>query len=341
MNRSSDGPGVTVLATRDFERAHAYIDRVFTPHRLSLHGTSTLGFDLRYAESAVTTVGYMTYGVPVTVDVPPPGDCYHLILPIRGTCAAAQRRERAEAVAGQGAAMLSPDEPVKVDWAADSVAYVVKVPRVCMETHLARLTGQAGQRVAHFPLSAQLRAGSGEALAATIRFLLSELDRPGGISTMPLAREQLEYAVLTQLLMVVPHDCSKLLTREGWPASRRRLQQVVDLIHEHPEQPLTTGHLAAAAGITERALQLAFHKQIGTSPAAYVREVRLDRVYADLCSGTNGATVTEVAAHWGFLHPSRFAQQYRQRFGVLPSITAARARRDQIRESAAPASVSG
>lgn len=341
MNRSSDGPGVTVLATRDFERAQAYIDRVFTPHRLSLHGTSTLGFDLRYAESPVTTVGYMTYGVPVTVDVPPPGDCYHLILPIRGVCGVAQRRERAEAAAGQGAALLSPDEPVSVEWDADSVAYVVKVPRVSMETHLARLTGQNGARAVRFPLAADLRTGGGEALAATVSFLLTELTRPGGITTMPLAREQLEYAVLTQLLMVIPHSCSEFLSRDGWPASRRRVQKVVDLIHEHPDQPLTTAHLAAAAGVTERALQLAFQKQIGTSPAAYVRGVRLDRVHADLCSGAEGATVTEVAVRWGFLHPSRFAQQYRQRFGVLPSATAARARCGQVRESAAPASVNG
>ncbi|MYS46588.1 helix-turn-helix domain-containing protein, partial [Streptomyces sp. SID5998] len=31
-------------------------------------------------------------------------------------------------------------------------------------------------------------------------------------------------------------------------------------------------------------------------------------------------------ARWGFFHPSRFARQYRERFGVLPSETARGAR---------------
>lgn len=87
---------------------------------------------------------------------------------------------------------------------------------------------------------------------------------------------------------------------------------------------MTSHQLAAAAGGTERALQLAFRGEVGISPVAYVRSVRLDRVRAVLCSGAAGATVTEVAVRRGFLHPSRFAQQYRERFGVLPSQTLAR-----------------
>jgi transcriptional regulator GlxA family with amidase domain len=59
---------------------------------------------------------------------------------------------------------------------------------------------------------------------------------------------------------------------------------------------------------------------------AYLRGVRLDRVHLELVSDPR-RSVTEVATDWGFFHPGRFAHQYRERFGALPSETARRARR--------------
>jgi len=325
MDRSDAGPGVATVSTRDLDQAHAYIDQVFTPHRLVIDSSAGLHFDLRYAQSARVTVGYLTYGAHVVVDVPPPEACYHVTLPVRGACVVGQRRELALAQAGRCAAMLSPDEPLTVQWEPDTVQYIVKVPKTSLEAQLARLIGRPVQQPVQFTLGFDLGTGGGQALAASVPFLWTELARPGGIATMPLAREHLEFAILSQLLAVIPHNYSALLTEDGTPARRRHIQRVIDLIQAHPEEALTSAHLAAAAGVTERALQLAFQKEVGMSPAAYVRSVRLDRVHAELCSGAGGATVTEVAARWGFLHPSRFAQQYRQRFGVLPSQTLTRA----------------
>ncbi|HZA09676.1 helix-turn-helix domain-containing protein [Mycobacterium sp.] len=56
--------------------------------------------------------------------------------------------------------------------------------------------------------------------------------------------------------------------------------------------------------------------------AAVVKRLRLHKVHAELlnsCAGT--ATVSTVAARWGFLHMGRFAEQYHQLFGENPSQT--------------------
>jgi transcriptional regulator GlxA family with amidase domain len=52
------------------------------------------------------------------------------------------------------------------------------------------------------------------------------------------------------------------------------------------------------------------------------RNVRLDRAHADLLSGPTDTSVSDVATRWGFTHLGRFADQYRRKFGVLPSETA-------------------
>jgi AraC-like DNA-binding protein len=54
----------------------------------------------------------------------------------------------------------------------------------------------------------------------------------------------------------------------------------------------------------------------------YLRRLRLHKARAELAAHcANERTVTAVASHWGFLHLSRFAEQYRQLFGESPSAT--------------------
>jgi AraC-like DNA-binding protein len=319
--------GVTRLATRDLDLAHEYIHSVFTPHRLMVRG-SELDFALSYTRSPRVTLGHLTYGAQVTVGVPPPDECYHVVLPISGSCRVAQRSGVAYLARGERGAVLSPDEPLTVFWEPESVGYVLKVPRTALEAHLSRLACVPIDRPVEFALDFDLSSGGGQALAASVPFLWNELSRPDGISAMPLAREHLEYVVLTQLLSIAPHNYSDALAEERPSTLRRRsrIRQVVDVIEAHPEEPLTSAHLAALAGVTERSLQIAFQKEFGTSPSAYVRDVRLERIHAELREPGGGSTVTEIAARWGFLHPSRFAQHYHRRYGVLPSETMARAR---------------
>ncbi|MCJ1705561.1 helix-turn-helix domain-containing protein [Rathayibacter sp. VKM Ac-2926] len=75
----------------------------------------------------------------------------------------------------------------------------------------------------------------------------------------------------------------------------------------------------AAAGLT---LQEAFRRTLDTTPMAYLRRQRLERVREELLVAAPGAvSVTEVATRWGFIHLSRFAAGYRAAFSENPSDT--------------------
>jgi AraC-like DNA-binding protein len=39
------------------------------------------------------------------------------------------------------------------------------------------------------------------------------------------------------------------------------------------------------------------------------------------CARAARTRISDVATRWGFFHPSRFARQYQERFGELPSDT--------------------
>ncbi|RIQ18328.1 AraC family transcriptional regulator [Jiangella rhizosphaerae] len=103
----------------------------------------------------------------------------------------------------------------------------------------------------------------------------------------------------------------------------RALRRAAAYIEAHAAEPITLSDVAAAAGIGPRALQYAFARHLSTTPLTHLRRVRLERAHRELQAAdpTTGATVAAIAAAWGFSKPSRFAAEYRQRYGRSPSRT--------------------
>ena len=100
-----------------------------------------------------------------------------------------------------------------------------------------------------------------------------------------------------------------------------RLRPVIEFMERNAGASLSPRALARAGHMSVRTLHTVFHQELGTSAMAYLRAIRLDRVRGELLRVGPDGHVTEVAMRWGFSHPSRFAQQYRDRFGELPSQT--------------------
>lgn len=100
------------------------------------------------------------------------------------------------------------------------------------------------------------------------------------------------------------------------------LAAVVTYVAAHAGEPLTPQELARVGCMSVRTLHATFQQALGETPMSHLRRVRLDRVRAELLQGDPARVrVTDVATAWGFGHQSRFAQQYRDRFGELPSRT--------------------
>jgi AraC-like DNA-binding protein len=106
-------------------------------------------------------------------------------------------------------------------------------------------------------------------------------------------------------------------------ATSTTLRRAIAFIEQHPHTDISVADIAAAANVSIRAVQIAFRRQLDTTPMAYLRTVRLDRAHHDLLATdpAQGATVTDIAARWGFSSNSRFAARYRGAYGVTPRHT--------------------
>jgi AraC family ethanolamine operon transcriptional activator len=112
--------------------------------------------------------------------------------------------------------------------------------------------------------------------------------------------------------------------------SRARVARaVLNLLHERLDDPPTIMELCMAVGARERTLHLSCVEAFGCPPAALLAELRLNAAHRALSSSEKTTTVTTVATQYGFAHFGRFAAVYRRKFGVLPSVTFANARRCQ------------
>lgn len=94
-------------------------------------------------------------------------------------------------------------------------------------------------------------------------------------------------------------------------------------VSEHLADNITLKKLSEISGLHQRSLLVAFNRITGTSPKAYVRRLRLQRVHDALQKSRHRrrSIITDLARECGFGHLGHFGQAYRAMFGESPSDT--------------------
>jgi AraC-like DNA-binding protein len=99
----------------------------------------------------------------------------------------------------------------------------------------------------------------------------------------------------------------------------RRFRRVVE---ESPDQSLYIPEICAALGVSDRTLRMCCQEHLGMGPKRYLLLRRMHRAGRALREAAPSvATVSDIAAQFGFWHFGRFAAAYRSLFGEMPSAT--------------------
>lgn len=136
------------------------------------------------------------------------------------------------------------------------------------------------------------------------------------------ARRMLVLSLCDALLGSIGHGSATSALPASAASRRRIVTRARQYMQDHAHEVIAVPDLCQAIGTSRRALQYAFEEVMQISPVTYLRTMRLNRVRSELrqCSAS---TVGDVAARWGFWHPSRFASEYKALFGESPSATRA------------------
>lgn len=274
-----------------------------------------------------TTFGYMHFREAVRIQTVET-DNYHLDIAVSSRMTACAAGSSPVHGTEQTAGVFMPGRSVELDCSEEFAQVAIMIPRRDLQTELELLLDAPVSKPIEFNVAFDLATAGGQAVSQAIRLVDEISRRPRGSLAFPLAVRSLEQVFLHSLLLGQPHNLSAALDDPHAASGTRAVSRAVELLRDDPAHPWTVGGLAAAVCTSVRSLQEGFRRGLDTTPMAYLRRLRLERAREDLLGArSNSVTVTGVASRWGFLHVSRFAAAYAERFGELPSRTLQRGRR--------------
>ena len=222
-------------------------------------------------------------------------------------------------------------------WHAGNAQVCVRFERGMVEQHCAAHLGHALDEPLEFEPELRLDTPAGRYFLRLVQLFAEELTAarcldgrwPGGRDARhPLANERVaehfSAALLNALIYGQASNISAALGRTETSPAPHFVRRVEDYIRHHYAETLTIEKLARIAGVSTRTLFSGFRDFRQLTPMAYLKAIRLEKAHGALQSSDveGSAGVTKVALDTGFSHLGRFAQQYRSRFGELPSATA-------------------
>lgn len=96
----------------------------------------------------------------------------------------------------------------------------------------------------------------------------------------------------------------------------RRIRRAVELMHARLGENLPLDEIAAAAYLSPFHFSRLFKKLAGTTPHAYLANLRAAR--AQVLLADSDLSITEVGARVGYASPSHFSKAFRQTTGLTP-----------------------
>jgi len=227
------------------------------------------------------------------------------------------------------AAVSTPGRPLRIRWSSGSVMMVITIDRTVLEAELESWIDARPSVPLRFEPAVNVWDMPAAGWWSAVDNLVADLDSAAPMLRHPAAACAAERGLLVGLLLAMPHNYSSQLWEEPPSIGPEWLSRAIDLIERVPHRTWTVPDLARATNTSTRALHDGFRRWQGTTPMEYQRQVRLRRAWNELRTADPDAgttTVTAIATQLGFSNLGRFAAEYRQRFGELPSMTLQRGR---------------
>lgn len=315
-------PPYTRSRTNDRDEAERIATELYLPNRLDLSdGSAPLCMDVADLRLPAMTAGRLTYGRHVQLRTAE-AESFHVNVTLHGRAVSRSGSGEPVTTTSGGALVFPPGAPAEMWWSADCEQLCLMIPRASLEAELEHLLGRDLRERLAFDFAVNLTNPLGRRWRTVLELLVDELDQPTDVGRNPLVWSHVESLVLDGLLLGQRHNHSDVTTGHRPVRSSAPVERAVELIEERPHEPWTTVRLAGHVHLSVRALQEGFHRDLGTTPMTYLRDVRLRRARDVLRAADRGSTtVGAVAIGLGILHRGRFAAAYRKSFGESPSDT--------------------
>jgi AraC-like DNA-binding protein len=310
------------ITTRDPESARIEVARKLSAHSLSVTGApAPFAAHLASGDAGAVRLLEIGYDADVRISRGTVDGYVGIVIPLTGWVQVRVADNMVVARPYQ-TMIVGNDQPVDIRWPSSARVVMARLDRAALSSALGILLPRMRQeplRVA----SAAISGGEGFALYGAFQMIARAFNDFGSPEAVPATQSRLlAQQMLVTTLLTVPHSLSAPLHEPALPAPNARVQSALRLVAAEQFADRTILDLAAELGISLRALELGFRRELGTTPHEYLRTSRLGRVHEELArADAEHTTVSAIANKWGFAHHGRFARAYRELFGELPAQT--------------------
>ena len=279
---------------------------------LATRGATGLGdLDIAYVADPHPTVMSITEtGLPD----------YCLTFVLRGALEYESDKQAQRVQAGRNVGLIYRGLPgTRISATEDHERLSIWIPASCLRQRLAALLEQPIGDQLDFCPRIDWESGPGQRISRLAWLLTEELASDQPLIANGVARQSLTDLWLYALLQGLAHNYTDRLASAASAPAPRTVRRAEAFIRANAERPVTLQEVAEAAGCSVRALQIGFRRFRETTPAAVMRQARLEAARQALMRGEVEGTVTDIAYRYGFSNPGRFAGLYKAAFGVSPA----------------------
>jgi len=312
------------FTSANLDEVRDYIGRLYCPHRLDRTRDT---FDIRFrthtarlCDVVLNCMDYGSEGGTITAETSVVDGHYLAQISLSGNCSILQSREWIDVPPGH-IYIADPRRRLVERMSADYAHLMLCIPQATMQAELARQIGYHPNEPVAFASSAfELRRAAG--LQRMIGAVCEDLETPERDFARTHSAAHIERALVSLVLTSIPHQYSEAIGRPVSGAMPYYVRRATAYILEHARSPIGMDDIVEASGVSARSLYAGFRQHHNAAPMEFLKSYRLDLVRSELLQAArNGLSVTDVALTCGFNHLSKFARDYRARFGESPSRT--------------------
>jgi AraC-like DNA-binding protein len=263
----------------------------------------------------------VTYGCKVSLEGGEERTRYWVTVPISGHYETVQRGSNFTVSPGS-AAVYQPEGELAVPMRERGRTIAIRIDRCAVEDTLRDVLGHQVGSVVDFNPTMAISTGAARSWMHMVQALREQVFRPDSVLNDPIVGQPFIDSLIRGLLYVTDHPHRAEMASEPVRPRIPALRTAIEIMEAEAHQPLTVSSIAARSYVGVRSLQEGFKRELGVSPMAYLREVRLRRAHQSLLeSDPTTSTVGSVANRWGFTNLARFSTLHTNRYGESPTAT--------------------
>lgn len=323
-------PLVTVRSLGDFwELRRSQSESSWWPDIGPLKDAASFSFAHRRRRLGPITVLDVDFHDGVWVDGGELRPHYHVTLPVAASLVGTD--SNLPGVARGPVAVYRPEGKAGVPGYAGRLLAVM-IDRYAVEDALADAIGRSVRSPIDLEPMMRTTSQAVRSWITMVSLFTEQLFRPSSILHQPMVGMPFADGVVRGLLLAADHSYRGPLSGEAIDPPPRGIRMAIDTIEAEAHLPLTISALAARSYMSVRSLQQGFRAHVGTTPMAYLREVRLRRAHQELQAADPSVdTVASIAFRWGFANLGRFAAAYAAHYGERPAMALRRPADSAIR----------